>query len=688
MSAAGVAGFIKAALVLDQGRSRRRRRIEAAPGARAGAGAPRGHAAEEPWGRPRTPRRAAVSSFGFGGTNCHLVLEEAPSGARTTSQSRLLRSRCCSSSRPPRPSCWRGHLGGLRRGPRGAPSADIAFTLVRHASARQRRSPSSPAHGSSTTRWRGGCAVAKKTVEGRRKRASGTPRCLARGERRIAFLFPGQGAQAVGLCRALYERFPRFRARLDELAAALDDSLRGRSSPICIRRRRPIPSAPPRAHAHRGLPAGAGRAGLALAEFLGSLGVRPAMTIGHSLGEFVAAGCWTASPRGRAPLRRRARRGHAGAHVEQSTGRLRARRPHAGTGVRGSPPRRLRRRSGRDGRDFHRSCDCGRARRCHQWRRPRQPEPPAAGGGVGHHGRIEALLQRLSAAGIQAQRLPVSHAFHSPLMAGAVHRCLPSWPLASAIPPCRWCRASRPAPTRPATRRARCSSRHATAPVDFVAGIEKCITLGARVFVQVGAGSALATMARQTLQARGHVPAATTTLADAENDGGVRLLETLAQLATLGVPLDLRSLWEGTGARAASLPSPELDTRPFWAVRPPETQEPVAALTFARPPLPLRRPWPRCSNSSTPCAPRSRPSNTRPASSPAPRPLPRPRPSSPLRRGRLRTRLRPLLPVATSPLAPEVESKLLDFVAQASAFPRRPSSPASTGLSAPPASTP
>src|SRR5262249_62104479 len=48
---------------------------------------------------------------------------------------------------------------------------------------------------------------------------------LDEDDRRVAFILPGQGAQAVGLCRALYERFDRFRARLDDLAAGVDGTL-------------------------------------------------------------------------------------------------------------------------------------------------------------------------------------------------------------------------------------------------------------------------------------------------------------------------------------------------------------------------------------------------------------------------------------------------------------------------------
>src|SRR5262249_44035473 len=99
----------------------------------------------------------------------------------------------------------------------------------------------------------------------------------------VAFLFPGQGAQSVGLGRALYQRHLRFRARLDAHAGELVSYL--------------YPSGPfDHAAATRALmrteicqPVMAAM-GMAVAEFAGELGVRPDVVLGHSLGEIAAAG--------------------------------------------------------------------------------------------------------------------------------------------------------------------------------------------------------------------------------------------------------------------------------------------------------------------------------------------------------------------------------------------------------------
>src|SRR5947208_6358199 len=109
--------------------------------------------------------------------------------------------------------------------------------------------------------------------------------------RKVALLFPGQGAQKVGLLREAYEQIPAFRERLDQLDTSIADlhpriggSLRG------------FLHAEPSAEAERRLtrtevcqPAMAA-VGLALHALLQKLGIAGDVAVGHSLGEFAAAG--------------------------------------------------------------------------------------------------------------------------------------------------------------------------------------------------------------------------------------------------------------------------------------------------------------------------------------------------------------------------------------------------------------
>jgi 8-amino-7-oxononanoate synthase len=87
--------------------------------------------------------------------------------------------------------------------------------------------------------------------------------------------------------------------------------------------------------------------------------------------------------------------------------------------------------------------------------------------------------------------------------------------------------------------------------------------------VQVGAGSALLTMARGTLAARGARPAAMVSLAQTEGDDTTKLCQALAELAVLGVPVSLSTLLRGE-ARPVWLPPTPLVTEEYRSV----TREP------------------------------------------------------------------------------------------------------------------
>ena len=81
MSAAGMAGLIKAALALSHKTLPPQPSITTLRPELDSLASPLFvPESEQPWRVPSgTPRRAGVSSFGFGGTNAHVVLEEAPS---------------------------------------------------------------------------------------------------------------------------------------------------------------------------------------------------------------------------------------------------------------------------------------------------------------------------------------------------------------------------------------------------------------------------------------------------------------------------------------------------------------------------------------------------------------------------------------------------------------------------------
>ncbi|HET9032643.1 MAG TPA: amino acid adenylation domain-containing protein [Dokdonella sp.] len=266
--AAGAAGVIKTALALDSRRLPASLHVEALN--------PDIDFAHSPFVVNRAlsdwqgewPLRAGVSAFGVGGTNAHVVLEEAPP-ARPSDKSDgpqllLLSAR---SSEALAESAQR-----LARHLQANPDenlADVAFTLSHGRKAFTRRT----------------ALVADDLVDAVAK--LGQLNCARAGARvgdaGVVFMFPGQGAQYPGMGRDLHAREPVFRAALDECAELLAGELG-----FDLRER--LFSDEADALLDTGITQPATFAiEYALARLWLSLGIVPRMLIGHSVGEFVAA---------------------------------------------------------------------------------------------------------------------------------------------------------------------------------------------------------------------------------------------------------------------------------------------------------------------------------------------------------------------------------------------------------------
>ena len=197
-AAAGVAGLIKAVLALEH------RQIP--PSLHFEQPNPQIDFASSPFfvntalrdwdGRTATPRRAGVSSLGIGGTNAHVVLEEAPPPSLRAA-SRPWQLLLLSARTPSRR--WSRH------------GRTWPATCERSPAARPRRRrlhPAGRARGRSPHRRALVCRDAEDAVRrarGARSRARARPSRQEAGDRPVAFLFPGQGAQYPGMGRGLYE---------------------------------------------------------------------------------------------------------------------------------------------------------------------------------------------------------------------------------------------------------------------------------------------------------------------------------------------------------------------------------------------------------------------------------------------------------------------------------------------------
>ncbi|MEQ1508545.1 MAG: beta-ketoacyl synthase N-terminal-like domain-containing protein, partial [Myxococcota bacterium] len=215
MSAAGIAGIIRTALAIHH------RTIP--PMAGFASAKPEVHLDGETFGVPtaptawdRTDRVAGVSSFGFGGTNGHAVLGAAPTPTRAVEHAQLELVRF---SAPDEPGLKRAaaRLAAAVRDEPTASVAAIARSLVP----------------------RPGLAHRAALVAGDRETLLGALDAVARGEHpkhaaighthgpapKVALLFPGQGAQRVGMVAAVRDRFPVVAAALAEAERDLADLL-------------------------------------------------------------------------------------------------------------------------------------------------------------------------------------------------------------------------------------------------------------------------------------------------------------------------------------------------------------------------------------------------------------------------------------------------------------------------------
>jgi phthiocerol/phenolphthiocerol synthesis type-I polyketide synthase E len=277
-AAAGVAGLIKAILVLQHGEIPPTLHFSQ-PNPRIDFASSPFHVASslQPWPASEIPRRAGVSSFGAGGTNAHVVLEEAPAVVAKTAE--LTRQLFVLSAKTPAAldEATKHLASHLQANPALSP-ADIAYTLQT---------------GRRAFRHRRACVGRTREEFMEILTDLKSPKiCSADTESRkgsVAFMFPGQGAQQVGMGRELYDTNPVFRAEVDfcceRLAPELGIDLRHVL----------YPAAENEAGAqHQLMQTSLTQPALfvveyAMAQVWLSLGVKPQVMIGHSLGEYVAA---------------------------------------------------------------------------------------------------------------------------------------------------------------------------------------------------------------------------------------------------------------------------------------------------------------------------------------------------------------------------------------------------------------
>ncbi|MFG1951691.1 SDR family NAD(P)-dependent oxidoreductase [Micromonospora sp. NPDC048830] len=277
ISAAGIAGLVKAVLTVQHGLipptlhyRRPNPRIDFAKSPF------RVVSTLTPWRGGGRPRRAGVSAFGIGGTNAHVIVEQPPPvtpRAGTSGPVLLPLSARTETALAEVVTGLGEHLSTHDQVDIGdvAYTAQVGRRQLRHRAFLVAADTYQAAY--TLTEGAGGATRLHTGY------AASTPP-------EVAFLFSGQGAQHPGMGRGLYERYPVFRAAVDECAELLRDHL-GRDLRDVL-----YPTAD-------GAESDLDQTWLtqpalfaveyALARLWQSWGVRPKAMIGHSVGEYVAA---------------------------------------------------------------------------------------------------------------------------------------------------------------------------------------------------------------------------------------------------------------------------------------------------------------------------------------------------------------------------------------------------------------
>ena len=230
---------------------------------------------QTPWPRKEQPRRAGVSSFGVGGTNAHIILQEAPavdSNAEGVDYQLLLISAknetAFEKSKQNLIGCLADETVNL---------ADAAETLN---------------GGRQNFAYRGFCVADSIELAVSKMNSGKSPGFISRksnSNRNAVFMFPGQGAQYVRMGQDLYQRIPSFTSSIDTCFDILEPLLGQDLRKILFPAKGDEEAAQATLKETSITQPALFAVGYSMAQAMISLGVRPTALIGHSIGEFAAA---------------------------------------------------------------------------------------------------------------------------------------------------------------------------------------------------------------------------------------------------------------------------------------------------------------------------------------------------------------------------------------------------------------
>ncbi len=530
-AAAGIAGLIKVVLALQHGQIPAHLHFSELNPYIALDGSPLAIAAQaQAWPAEDGPRFAGVSSFGFGGTNAHVIVGDPV--AQTVEEDRsLVVQGQAGPAILPLSAKTEAALVELARGYERllAEHTELPLAAICRAAATGR------------DHWPYRRALVAADRAGLQQKLQEL-RALAGGAKTIAappsiaFLFTGQGSQFAGMARTLYETQPVFREVLDRCAAILAGELPEPLLDVIFgcEQNDPAQAIHETAYTQPALFA----VEVALAELWRSWGIRPAMVLGHSVGEYAAAcvaGVFSLED---------------GLLLIAARGRLMQALPPGGAmavifAARQQAEEALAPFAGR-------------------------VELAAVNGAQsitisGEAGAVETILSRLAAEGIDSRPLSVSHAFHSPLMepmldefeeaARAVTYHAPHTPLISNVTGEPFAPGEAPD--------AAYWRRHARLPVAFAAGLQTARELGATAFLEMGPQPHLLSMVQRLPGGDAPAQLLLPSLRQ-KQDERQTMLQALAALYEAGLEVDWAAVMGRGAPTAGYLPTHPFQRSRYW----------------------------------------------------------------------------------------------------------------------------
>jgi acyl transferase domain-containing protein/SAM-dependent methyltransferase len=527
-SAAGVAGLIKVVLALQHGEIPPHLHFhDPNPHIRWSELPVTVPTALMPWPAAYDRRIAGISSFGFTGTNAHVIVEAAPTPVATPAEAR-------------RPL----HLTALSA--RSAPALiSVAERLADHLASTPASSLADVAFSANTGRshFTHRLAVVAETADETRERlravAAGVPdvagvtRGRLHGSERpdVAFLFTGQGSQYAGMGQRLFEGQPVFRRAMLRCEDLLRPLL---ERPLCSVLYPEAGKPTPLDETQYAQPA-LFAVEYALSEVWRSWGLEPAAVLGHSIGAYVAA-CvagvfsWEdaltlVAARGR--LMQGLPAGGEMAAVSADASRVRAAIDAQGAGV------ALAALNGPD-------------------------DTVISGPGTS----VRAVCAALAAEGIRSEPLAVSHAFHSGLMdpvlpafESEARRAVFAQPRLTLVSDLTGRLAGEEVASPGYWR------RHLREPVQFAAGMAALQGLGSTAYVEIGPRPVLLALGQRCLP---EASSAWLPSLRRGRDDWSQMLESLARLYTLGAPVDWNGFDREGSRRKVVLPTYPFERERYW----------------------------------------------------------------------------------------------------------------------------